>query len=220
MKAIILTDDTKCQLPSYNKWTNRFGCGSGLLKDNEILKLLLKENVSIPTDDLENEDKYKNILHEFVRPSKDMFGGRFSEVRSFATELSKIIPLDILIISGRYGLIPDSKEIIPYNHSIQNITHLKILDQKNKIFSNVIDKLSDSTHLIILLPKFYIEYLIKNHFFDRLPLKIKTIIVTSKGLQSELNQHENVVVFERKGVARMRSQNSDQILSIIKKTSE
>jgi hypothetical protein len=220
MKAIILTDDTKCQLPSHNKWTNRFGCGSGISKESEILTLLKKGNDSIPSDDLENEIRYRNVLHEFIRPAKNMFGGRFSEVRTFAAQLSKNIPVEILIISGRYGLIDDSEEIIPYDHSIQNITQLKILDEKNKIFSRVKESLSDSTHLIILLPKFYIEYLIKKQFFETLPSKIVTIIVTSKGLQTQLNQYENVIIFERKGVARLRSQNCDQILSLIQKPSE
>jgi hypothetical protein len=220
MKAIILTDDTKCQLPAHNKWTNRFGCGSGISKKYEILALLKKGNESIPTDDLENENKYRNILHEFIRPAKNMFGGRFSEVRTFATQLSKIIPVKILIISGRYGLIDDSNEIIPYDHTIRNITQLKIMDEKNHIFSRVTDALSDSSLLIILLPKFYIEYLIKKKFFETYPSKIKTIIVTSKGFQNELNRYENVIVFERKGVARLRSQNCDQILSLIRKLSD
>jgi len=218
MKAIILTDDTKCQLPSHNKWTNRFGCGSGIAKKSEILIELKNRNTTIPGNDLENEIQYRNVLHEFLRPAKNMFGGRFSEVRAFAAELSKITPVEILIISGRYGLINDSTEIIPYDYSIQNNTQLKNIDENNQIFSKVKDCLSDSTHLIVLLPKFYIEYLIKTHFFETLSSKIKIIIVTSKGLQTQLNQYENVIIFERKGVARLRSQNCDQILSLIKKS--
>lgn len=161
MKAIILTDDTKSQLPSHNIWSDRFGTGSGMARDSEILALLKEGNASIPADDLENENRYKEILHEFIRPAKNMFGGRFSEVRTFSTQLSKNIPVEVLIISGRYGLIDDSQEVIPYDHSIQNITQLKTFDEKNHIFSRVADRLSDSTYLIILLPKFYIEYLIK-----------------------------------------------------------
>lgn len=220
MKAIILTDDTKCQLPSHNKWTNRFGCGSGIAEKTEILTLLKNGNSSIPSDDLENEIQYQNVLHDFLRPAKYMFGGRFSEVRAFAAELSKSIPVEILIISGRYGLINDSTEIIPYDYSIQNITQLKKIDEDNHIFLSVKDHLSDSTHLIILLPKFYIEYLLKTHFFETLSSKIKIVIVTSRGLQTELHQFENVFVFERKGVARLRSQNCDQILSLIQNTSD
>ena len=220
MKAIILTDDTKSQLPSHNRWSNRFGRGFGISKNPEILTLLKKGNASIPADDLENENKYKDILHDFIRPAKNMFGGRFSDVRTFASQLSKNITVEILIISGRYGLIDDSKEIIPYDHIIKNITQLKTLDEKNQIFSRVTDRLVDSTHLIILLPKFYIEYLIKKHFFETLPSKIITIIVTSKGLHDDLNRFENVIVFERRGVARLRSQNCEQILSLIQKSSD
>ena len=220
MKAIILTDDTKCQLPPHNKWTNKFGCGSGILKKSEIRILLKNENISIPGNDLENEIHYREVLHEFLRPAKNMFGGRFSEVRVFAAQLSKSIPVEVLIVSGRYGLITDCAEIIPYDYSIQNITQLKNIDEKNQIFSKVKDRLTDSTYLIILLPKFYIEYLIKTQFFEKISSKMQIIIVTSKGLQNELLQFKNVIVFERKGVARLRSQNSDQILSLIQNTSK
>jgi hypothetical protein len=220
MKAIVLTDDTKSQLPTHNKWTDRFGCGSGVSKESNVLNLLKKGNVSIPTDDMENEEQYRNILNEFIRPAKNMFGGRFSEVRTFAKQLSKKIPIEVVIVSGRYGLINDSKEIIPYCHSIQNITQLRIVDEKNEIFSKLIGIISDSTYLIILLPKFYIEYLIKTKFFDTISSKTKIIIVTSKGLQDELNRYENVIVLERKGVARLRSQNCDQIMELIQKNQD
>lgn len=220
MKAIILTDDTKSQLPSHNKWTNRFGIGSGIIKNPSICYLVKTENIKFPTNDIENESLYKKILHEYVRPAENMYGGRFAEIRYFENQLKKILSVEVLIISGRYGLITGNAEIIPYNHSIRTITELRDFDIKNKLIENLKNKLSDPGYLIILLPKFFIEFFIRYRLFDDIPHESKIFIVSSKEFAEPLQKYGNITIFERKGVSRLRNQNCEEMLSIIKRTLE
>ncbi len=220
MKAIILTDDTKSQLPSHNKWTNRFGIGSGIVKNPSICYLVKTENIKFPTNDIENEGIYKKKLQEYIRPAENMFGGRYSEIRYFENQLKKILSVEVLIISGRYGLITGDTEIIPYNHSISTITQLKDFDVKNKLIENLKNKLSEPGYLIILLPKFFIEFFIRYRLFEDIPNESKIFIVSSKGFVDTLQKYENITIFERKGVSRLRNQNCEEMLTIIKRTFE
>jgi hypothetical protein len=215
MKAIILTDDTKSQLPKHRSWSKKFGRGSGIVKDPSVNHLLQKENFTVPTNDLENEEKYKQILFEFIRPAKNMFAGRFTEIRSFEDKLKDVIEVEILIVSGRYGLINGDMEIIPYDYSIDKKVNLKDFDEKYKFLSKLKAQLPGSTHLIILLPKIFIKYFMKQGFFEELPYGLKIIIVSSKEFEEPLKKYQNIILLERRGVSRLRNQDSDRILSLV-----
>jgi len=218
MKAIILTDDTKSQLPKNSSWSKKFGRGCGIAKDPQVNNLLKKENFSVPTNDLENEEKYKQILNEYKRPAKNMFAGRFAEIRSFEEKLKNLIQVEILIISGRYGLINGDMEIIPYDYSIDKQADLKDFDEKHKFLPKLKTLLSGSTHLIIFLPKIFIEYFLKKGFFDKLPNDLKIIIISSKEFEEPLKKYQNIILLERRGVSRLRNTDSDKILSIVQKS--
>lgn len=217
MKAIILTDDTKSQLPKHRSWSKKIGRGSGIAKDPQILNLLAKENFSVPTNDLENEEKYRQILPDFIRPAKNMFAGRFAEIRSFEEKLKKLTEVEILIISGRYGLINGDTEIIPYDYSIDKKTDLEYFNEKYKFLPRLITLLSGSKYLIILLPKVFIEYLMKKGFFDELPDNLKIIIISSKEFEEPLKKYQNIILLERRGVSRLKNKDSDTILSLVQK---
>jgi len=216
MKAIILTDDSSSQLPSCNKWTKRYGNGSAISKHSQIINLLKKENLTIPGNDLENEPTYKKILYEYIRPAKDMFGGRYSEVRYFEDQLKNLIFTDIFIISRRYGLLNGNTEIVPYEFTIKTKLRLKEFDEKHQLIKKLSMNLSDSTYLIMLLPKSFIEYFFKYRLFEKLPSDLKIICVTSKELKESLSKYQNIIVLNRKGVSRIRNQNSNTIISMIK----
>jgi len=217
MKAVILTEDSSSQLPSFNKYTKRYGNGFAISKNHPIIDLLKKEKLTLPGDDIENEAIYKKILHEYVRSANDMFGGRYSEVRYFENQLKDLIPTDMLIISGRYGLLKGDTEIIPYDFTIKTEHQLKEFGKKHHLITNLLMNLSGSTHLIILLPKIFIEYLSKHGLFDELPTDLKIICVTSKQLTEPLKKYQNIIILERRGVSRIRNQNCNTILSMIKK---
>jgi hypothetical protein len=136
MKVAIFTEDTDVKLPPIDRWTGKYGRGIDITQDLKIRSLLESHNLAVPHDDIEIEDKYRKILHEFIRPARSMFAGMFAEVRIFADTVSGFAQTDLNIVSGRYGLIQENEEIIPYSHHIQTEKDLEILDKRTD-FSNL-----------------------------------------------------------------------------------
>jgi cytoplasmic iron level regulating protein YaaA (DUF328/UPF0246 family) len=217
MKIVIITDDSGSQLPSFNKWKNQFGKGLRIDQNNEILSLLTSEKLTCPTDDITNEDKYRTILKEFVRPAKFMFSGMFVEVRDFSLVLTEIKPADLYIISGRYGLINQNKSIIPYHHHINNPRKLKELDEQTDFVTRLLNLVSNSRLAILLLPSHFIEYLMIQNFFDEIDRKTPIIIVTAEKFENSFKSYPNIIFYQRRGVARIGKSNQNKIISIVKK---
>ncbi|MEI7858104.1 MAG: hypothetical protein WCH85_11480, partial [Methanomicrobiales archaeon] len=106
------------------------GNGIDIRKNEEINTILQKYSIPLPSDDLERETEYKNVLKEFIRPASLMFAGRFVEVKKFAEALNSQISTDLYILSGRYGLIQDNIEIIPYYADYESINQIQQLDER------------------------------------------------------------------------------------------
>lgn len=216
MKVVLFTEDTDVKLPPIHQWTGKYGRGIDITEDSHIITLLKSHNLAVPHDDIEMEDQYRKVLREFIRPARSMFAGMFSEVRTFADTLSELVQTDLYVISGRYGLIQETEEIIPYFFHIQTEQDLGTLDERTDFNNRMVDAANECKFIILLLPKHYLLYLLKHGFFDRLNGESSIIIVSSKKLQSDFSQYNNASVLERKGVARMGKVNRDKILEIIK----
>lgn len=216
MKVVIFTEETGVKLPPINRWTGKYGRGIEVAEDSQIISLLENHNLSVPHDDIEMESQYRNILFEFIRPARSMFAGMFSEVRIFADTLSEFVQTNLYVISGRYGLIQETEEIIPYSFHIQTEQDLEILDEQTDFSNRMVDTANKYEFIVLLLPKHYLLYLLKRGWFDRLNNESSVIIVSSKKLRSDFLQYNNVDVLERKGVARMGKVNREKILEIIK----
>ncbi|NLE04298.1 MAG: hypothetical protein GX638_05775 [Crenarchaeota archaeon] len=165
MNVLILTEDSETQCPIYDKWKNRYRSGTKVENNLKILKPLFDNNLSIPKDDLENENIYLDVLSEFILQAKYMFQGSFSTIRKLEENISKYANVETLIISSRYGLIDSQKKIIPYQTTIKNKTQLLINDEKLLISDNISKKIKDFSHLIIVLPNYYLEYLLSKKFY-------------------------------------------------------
>lgn len=220
MKVVLFTDDTQVKLPPINRWTGKYGRGIDITEDSQIISLLENHNLAVPHDDIEIEDQYREILHELIRPARSMFAAMFAEVRTFVDTLSELVQTDFYVISGRYGLIQETEEIIPYSHHIQTEQDLEILDQRTDFSNLMIDAANNHEIIIMLLPKHYLLYLLKRGWFDQLDKKSSIIIVSSKKLRSDFSDYSNVNILERKGVARMGKVNRDEILKFIKSQTE
>lgn len=216
MKVVIFTEETGVKLPPINRWTGKYGRGIEVAEDSQIISLLENHNLSVPHDDIEMESQYRKILFEFIRPARSMFAGMFSEVRIFADTLSELVQTNLYVISGRYGLIQETEEIIPYSSHIQTEQDLGILDERTDFSNRMVDAANECNFIILLLPRHYLIYLLKNGWFDRLNRESFIIIISSKKLLSDFSQYNNVDVLERKGVARMGKINREKILEIIK----
>jgi len=215
MKVVIFTEDTAVKLPPIG-WTGKYGRGIDITDNSKIGGLLQSHNLKIPHDDIDIESQYREILHEFIRPARTMFAGMFSEVRIFVDALSEIAQTDLHIVSGRYGLLQETEEIIPYSFHIQNEQDLETLDKRTDFSSRMIDAIQNHEIVIMLLPKHYLIYLLKHGWFSQLDENSFIIAVSSKKLQSDFSKYNNVSILERKGVARLGEENRKKILEFIK----
>lgn len=214
MNIAIFTEESGVKLPKHNKWKNSFGRGKPVEKNEEIISLLKKNNLSLPKYDLELEEKYSEVLSIYTRPAKNMFAGMFSEVRDFNDYLSESFPTSFYIISGRYGLLSTDETIIPYSSHINDETDLEDLSRRTNFTEKMIEKAKSSDIILFFLPSHYINYLLAINLFGNLDSK-QVIIVSSKYLKKEFSSATNVTVLERKGVARIGGENRKKILEII-----
>jgi len=168
MKVAIFTEYTDVKLPPIDRWTGKYGRGIDITEDPKIMSLLESHNLAVPHDNIEIEDRYREILHDFVRPARSMFAGMFVEVRIFADTVSEFAQTDLYIVSGRYGLIQENEGIIPYSHHIQTDKDLEILDKRTNFSNLMVDTANNHEIIIMLLPKHYLMYLMKCGYFDRL----------------------------------------------------
>jgi hypothetical protein len=207
MRAIIFTDESGVKFPEIKKWTKHFGRGINIEKHTQLISLLKMNNLDVPSNNIDLEDKYRKILEDFIRPSKYMFAGSFNEVRDFTDTLSTLISTNLYIISSRYGLLKEFDTIIPYSSSIQTLADLDFLNINTDFYNKMLVASQTSDIVILLVPREYILYFLKNSCFDELKHIPLIIIVSSKNLKSEVLCYDNVILLERRGVARIGKKN-------------
>jgi len=216
VNVIIFTEESGVKLPEINKWSGKISKGMDITKNKNIISLLNDHNLKIPSNDSDMETQYRNVLSDFIRPSKLMFSGTFLGVRNFANTLSGFISTDINIISSRYGLLKENDEIIPYFSHSKNSDDLEFLDKKTNFSQNMLIEADKFDIIILLFPKHYISYLLKEGWFDKLKPKSAIIIVSSRKLKPSFSFYDNVMFFERRGVTRIGIKNREEIVQKIK----
>jgi len=215
MKILIFTDDTSVKLPTYYKWKVRYSRGIDIRKDPTIISRLNEYKLKIPSNDIENETQFKKVLHDFVRPAKQMFGGMFNEVRCFAEqELPSFISTQIYFLSGRYGIISENQEIIPYISHISTIAELEVVDKKFDITGKIHSLVDENDIILFLLPKEYIAHQIKKGLFEKMT-KSNFVIVSSMEFRDYFSQMPNVLLLHRIGVARIGIKNRQRIVEYV-----
>jgi len=155
----------------------------------DIKPVLEKHDLPMPTCDLENEEKYKEALRDFVLPAFQMYQGTFNYVRDLVNKYrEKGDRVELRIISARYGLISEDTPIIPYECTFQGLGKNKIQERREKL--RVYQNLS--------------EYL-KNREFDQSLIILGTdylLTVFDKGIDFfRILKTEELVVFASKKVA-------------------
>lgn len=217
MRVLIITEDSAIKLPQINKWTNKITKGLDIEKDDVLVKLLKKHNSTTPSDDLVNEEVYKNVLKTYVRPAKYMFSGMFSEVRDFSSVLITITPTDLYIISGRYGLINENDSIIPYSKDVKTISELQKLDENTGFIKKIHSLINEYSLIIFLLPRDYIQFFITKGIFESISKHHSAVIVTGNQNSEILSKFPRFTILSRKGVARLGNKNRSKIIEIVKK---
>lgn len=159
------------------------------------IKLILeKHGLQIPHYDLENEDKYREVLKGYILPAMDMYEGSFNFVKNLVTQLrEKGNSVLLLMISARYGLINEHTPIIPYQCTFKCLTKDEIRERANKL--QIYEKLvqivkNEFFHLsIIILGKDYFLTICDKEKSKNLFNKLKTkrlIVFGSKDLERKI----------------------------------
>lgn len=219
MQVTVFTEESGIKLPEIKKWKNSLGRGKDIGKDKEIKALLEENNLSLPEHNIELEKRYLEILQDYLRPARTMFAGMFTEVRDFKDNLSNY-NISLYIISGRYGLLGEDEVIIPYVSNISSVNDIEILDKRTGFSQRMLEKTTESTIVIILLPIQFISYLLTIDWFSLLNSNSTIVLVTSKHFKEKFSDMPNIKLLERRGVARMGSYNREEIISIIESLSE
>jgi len=170
--------------------------------------------VDIPSDDIELEDEYKKVLSEFVRPSKLMFAGMYREVRSFKDKIEEEHDAELLIISGRYGLVKEDEEIIPYDAYMKTQRDPRKLDERQGFSEDMKKVVQNSSLTFLFVATRYLKYLLSIDWFENIEGKIW--LVTGNKFAENFKDFENVKVLEKRGVARISWQNRNEILGLLK----
>lgn len=174
----------------------------------EIKPLLDIHNLPIPTDNLENEERYKEILKEFVLPASQMYEGSFKFVKELVDTLRKRgDEVDFYIISARYGLIDENTPIIPYEYTFKGLSKEEIRKKADKL--EIYNKLKDSIgkknydRAIIILGGNYLLTIFdrerRKNFFQVIKAE-KMIIFGGKQLENYIKDYANVKLVPVNGI--------------------
>jgi len=214
-KISIITEDSGVKLPPIDDRKDKIGRGRHLEEIEEFTEILEDEGLDIPSNDLELEEQYKEILTEFVRPAILMFSGMFREVRSFKRKIEEEHDTDLYIISGRYGLIKEDEEIVPYDAYMETQEDLKELDERCGFSDDMKRVVEGSSLTFLFVATRYLKYLLSIDWFEDTEGEIW--LVTGKRFAENFTDHANVNVLKKRGVARISWQNREKIWGLLER---
>jgi cytoplasmic iron level regulating protein YaaA (DUF328/UPF0246 family) len=168
-----------------------------------IKSILERHGLQVPACDLENEDKYKEVLKQYILPAYLMYKGSFKFINELVANFRKRgDEVKLLIISARYGLIDENTPIIPYQCTFKSLNKDEIRERAKKlqIYEKLIEKIRNECFdlSIIVLGKNYLltvfdESESKDFFME---LKTKELIVFgSKNLERTIQCKEAELKF-------------------------
>jgi hypothetical protein len=211
----IFTDESGVKLPNINRRKGILGRGFDIRDLTALKDALYKNGLGIPGQDLDREEEYKISLKEYLRPARLMFSGSFTEVRIFSDILKKIIPTEIFILSGRYGLLHEDTEILPYTTELRSTKELEELDKRTSFSKSMLSSAKDKRFVIITLPTQILQYLKQIGWFKKLDDEQNVIIVAASSIKSTILEDVNAKFLLKRGVARIGKENQNTILKII-----
>jgi cytoplasmic iron level regulating protein YaaA (DUF328/UPF0246 family) len=214
-KVVIITEESGVKLPVMNRWKKQLGKGEKIDKIPGLIAILKKNNLPIPSDDREFESQYREVLTDYIRPAHLMFAGRFSEVKQFKDKIDSLLSPRLYIISGRYGLLDESDEIVPYVFNLDSNEKLVKLNKSFQLCEKIIDVTRNADYAIFCLPTTLLAFFASNNLFEKVRVKKSLIIIGSTQFEKQYRNNQKILFLPRKGVARMGKTNQERIMKII-----
>ncbi len=111
----------------------------------------------VPGFDLENEEKYRQVLSDFVRPAIDMYDGPIFRVLRGYRQC-----IDVFVLSARYGVIHGDRPIIPYDAYLKD-AGTWVLSTWSRYGNYDLQKLlgTKSRRYIIVMSGQYLDFLLR-----------------------------------------------------------
>jgi hypothetical protein len=214
--AVIFIDDSELVLPKIKRWKQTLGRGTRIQNHEMILEILNKSNLPIPSENIELEQEYCNVLHDYIRPTQLMFAGLFVEVRLFYNELETVVPTQLYIVSGRYGLIEQGEEIIPYNAPMKSVDDLARLDKRTEFSKRMQSVLQDKKFIIMSFPMQYYMFLLERQWFTGIDDDQLLFTISGSGMKEQLTSVPGFRWIQKRGVARIGKKNQASIIDMIR----
>jgi len=168
--------------------------GTKKYSEADIKPVLEKHGLPTPTCDLENEEKYKAALKDFVLPAFQMYQGTFNYVRDLVNKYrERGDQVQLRIISARYGLIGEETPIVPYECTFQGLGKNKIRErgEKLRIYGNLLEFLgkNEFDQSVVILGKDYLVTIFDDkgrmNFFSQIKTK-QLILFAGRGLRARV----------------------------------
>jgi len=163
-----------------------------------IKSILERHGLQVPACDLENEEKYKEALKQYILPAYLMYEGSFKFINELVANFRKRRDkVQLLIISARYGLIDENTPIIPYQCTFKCLNKDEIRERAKKlqIYEKLIEKIRNEWFdlSIIVLGKNYLLTVFdesdSKDFFKELKTK-ELVVFGSKNLERKIHCKE------------------------------
>jgi len=135
--------------------------GTKKYSEADIKQVLEKHGLPMPGCDLENEEKYKEVLKDFVLPAFQMYQGTFNYIRDLVKKYrERGDQVELRIISARYGLIGEETPIVPYECTFQRLGKKRNRERADKlrIYQNLLEFLgkNEFDQSVVILGKDYL----------------------------------------------------------------
>ena len=151
--------------------------------DPQIRALLKSRGLDFPGCDLKNEDKYREVLSEFMLPAAQMYRRSFRFIKTLVSRLgNEGRNVDLFILSARYGLINEEHEIIPCECGLLDMKKNEIRQwaKERAILKQLQGVLEETTyeHIIVILGEKYflallsIDLDVRANLLDRSPVSL------------------------------------------------
>jgi len=176
---------------------------------SDIKSVLDEHHLPLPMCDVENEEKYREVLKNFILPANKMYQGSFNFVKELANQLRRRgDDVDFFIISARYGLINESTSIIPYECTFRRLKKGEIRKQaeKLKIYENLIRVLKGQNYdqTIIVLGEDYLLTVFDKaegkNFFQKLKSRELIVFGSSESKDQIGGPQENLRFVQVRGL--------------------
>ena len=168
--------------------------GKKKYSEEDIKSILEKHSLPMPTCDLENEERYKEVLKDFVLPAFQMYQGSFNYVRDLVKKYrERGDQVELRIISARYGLIGEETPIVPYECTFQGLGKKKIRERRDKlrIYENLLEFFgkNEFDQSVVILGKDYLQTIFDEKqgmdFLSQMRSK-QLVVFASKGFQNRI----------------------------------